>query len=134
MTSHVTELDFTEDPADALLILLNLAHHRSKKVPRGEMKYELLLNMATLCEQYDTLALVDPYIKNWAAQARWDLEKHFEGYIFISYVFGDECYFSWASGDLTMILSFANDEFVSSRNGITHKIDDKLLPPGAKGT
>jgi hypothetical protein len=53
------QLDFAEDPAEALLILLNITHFRFNGVPSA-FGLRTLSELATLCDQYDCVHLVKP--------------------------------------------------------------------------
>ncbi|KAH6663096.1 hypothetical protein B0J14DRAFT_684830 [Halenospora varia] len=64
--NSVSPLDFREDDSDALLILFVIAHARFKYVPQRFMADAELLNLAILCEKYQCLNLVVPFLKCWA--------------------------------------------------------------------
>ncbi|KAN0096848.1 hypothetical protein V8E51_015653 [Hyaloscypha variabilis] len=85
----VKELDFTEDDPTALLVL-RVAHLCFKNVPSSP-SYELLVKLATLCDQYDCIDLVRPWFHTWfwgeASEATKDGQ---EKWLFIAWVFGRE--------------------------------------------
>lgn len=70
-TEPVRELDFTEDDSDALLLLLKIVHPQCANLPATTFRLPLGLNtdMAILCDQYNCLPLVKPWIQspspNW---------------------------------------------------------------------
>ena len=53
------EMDFPEDDPDALLCVLRIAHLQFRKVPET-LDYAELLNLAIICDKYDTVAIVRP--------------------------------------------------------------------------
>ena len=53
------EMDFPEDDPDALLCVLRIAHLQFQKIPET-LNYTELLNLAIVCDKYDTVAIVRP--------------------------------------------------------------------------
>ena len=53
------EMDFPEDDPDALLCVLRIAHLQFRKIPET-LNYAELLNLASICDKYDTVAIVRP--------------------------------------------------------------------------
>jgi len=58
-TPPMEELDFTDDPADALLILLRIAHFQFTTIPTSRPLNALSV-VAIVCDQYDCIFLVQP--------------------------------------------------------------------------
>jgi hypothetical protein len=94
----VEELDFAEDSAEALLILLNITHFRFTSIPTT-LSLDLLSNVAILCDQYDCVHLVEPWLSQWlVVRERIDwtpAPTAFRGgirekWLFIAWVFGYE--------------------------------------------
>ena len=56
------EMDLPEDDADALLCILRIAHLQFRKLPET-LDYAELLNLAIICDKYDTVAVVRPVSK-----------------------------------------------------------------------
>ncbi|KAF7932821.1 uncharacterized protein EAE98_004120 [Botrytis deweyae] len=82
------ELDFTEDNPEALLILLQIAHLKFSKIP-SQLPYEVLYNVAVICDQYDCRSLVKPWIQGWLKdEANEAYLPHREGWLWIAYYFG----------------------------------------------
>ena len=52
-------MDLPEDNADALLCVLRIAHLQFRRVPE-RLDYAGLLNLAIICDKYDTVAIVRP--------------------------------------------------------------------------
>ena len=53
------EMDFPEDDPDALLCVLRIAHLQFRRLPKT-LNYAQLLNLAIICDKYDTVAIVRP--------------------------------------------------------------------------
>ena len=53
------EIDFPEDDPDALLCVLRIAHLQFRKLPKT-LDYAQLLNLAIICDKYDTVAIIRP--------------------------------------------------------------------------
>ena len=51
-----------EDDPDALVIILRIAHLQFEQVPRS-IGYSHLLEIAIICDKYDTIKLVGPWYK-----------------------------------------------------------------------
>ncbi|KAH8651511.1 hypothetical protein BGZ60DRAFT_569153 [Tricladium varicosporioides] len=86
-----TVLDFREDNANALLILLAIAHLKFKFVPQRELNDDQLMSLAVLCEKYQCLSTIGPFLPRWrksghAGQVARDRHKG----QYISWVFGWE--------------------------------------------
>jgi hypothetical protein len=91
------EIDFAEDPAEALLILLNITHFRFTTVPLT-IPLHILSDIAILCDQYDCVHLVNPWLSQWLADEStgWKPAPRVFGgpsrekWLFIAWVFGRE--------------------------------------------
>lgn len=92
----VDELDFSGDPAEALLILLNIAHLHFISVP-STLSLDTLSQVAILCDQYDCVQLVKPWLSGWLVQENTQWRKvpdwnttvpGREKWLFIAWVFG----------------------------------------------
>jgi hypothetical protein len=95
------EIDFSDVNCDALLVLLNIAHLSFTKVPNTQLPYQMLYDLAILCDYYDCMALVRPWIDKWVVYAAHALKQEGrEGWLFIAWVFGREKVFE----DLAQLL------------------------------
>lgn len=84
------EIDFPDDDAEALLILLLAAHLRFQDVPQ-ELYYEQLLKICVACDKYDCVSLVRPWISRWQArQIHHAGQDYYEDWIFIAWTVGDQ--------------------------------------------
>lgn len=53
------EMDLAEDDADALLYVLRIAHLQFRRIPET-LDFIDLLNVAIICDKYDTVSIVRP--------------------------------------------------------------------------
>jgi hypothetical protein len=68
--ASASEIPFPEDDAEALRVLLLIAH-RHDKVPTEPMSVDTLTNIADLCDKYNTLGLVKRYTDRWVKDCRF---------------------------------------------------------------
>ncbi|KAE9364482.1 hypothetical protein N431DRAFT_447657 [Stipitochalara longipes BDJ] len=61
-------LDFREDDAEALLLLLRIAHLDFVSVKK-RLSVEELYNLAILCDKYDCVHLIKPWVDEWYRDA-----------------------------------------------------------------
>jgi hypothetical protein len=82
-------LDFQDDDSSALLVLLKIAHLQFTNIP-AKRSYEELLNLAILCDKYDCVRLVKPWVSKWchALEQRIENWDGKEDYLFVAWVFG----------------------------------------------
>ena len=86
----VEEIDFADDNGEALLILLRIAHLRFQDNP-ATLPYQTLLQVAVLCDQYQCVNLVRPWLPQWLADEETSsLQLGNESWLFIAWVFGRE--------------------------------------------
>lgn len=84
------EITFPEDDAEAFMILLNIAHLQFLNVPSNIENVRKLLNIAILCDKYDTVTLVRPWLPRWNdVISSIGRDESFEERLFISWTFGD---------------------------------------------
>ncbi|KUJ06367.1 uncharacterized protein LY89DRAFT_410902 [Mollisia scopiformis] len=119
----VDKLDFREDDGDALLILLRIAHLQFKHVP-SVVTLDFLYNIAILCNLYDCVELVKPWLSLWLEVAhRRESPKR----LIIAWTFGKHEMFQEASEALTWNLRVSRDgrTFVGGED-----LDGIVFPPG----
>lgn len=83
-------IDFTDDSAEARLILLRIAHCQFSKIPL-RLESGMILDMAVLCDKYDCVGLVKPWLDMWLVDewSQYDRPGN-EQWLFIAWVFGRE--------------------------------------------
>ena len=85
------EIDFSHDSPAALLVLLNIAHIRFSRIANTQLGYQMLYDLAILCDQYDCVELVRPWMDKWLVHACTESKQEGqEGWLFIAWVFGRE--------------------------------------------
>ena len=83
-------IDFSEDNGEALLLLLRIAHLQFNKVP-STLTFESILDVAILCDKYDCVGLVSPWLSSWLLKEETQsMEQGHEEWLFIAWVFGKE--------------------------------------------
>lgn len=126
--SSPREVHFAEDDFDALRLVLGIAHLQFKKVPET-ISYRQLVNVAILCDKYDTVGLIRPSIPKWEK----DLSAHdasYEERLFVAWTFGDHSTFENLSQHL--VLSCTTDE--SGENlCLNGQLLGEIMPIGAVG-
>lgn len=123
------EITFPDDNSEALLILLLAAHVRFPDVPQ-ELWYEQLLNVCILCDKYDCIALVRPWLPRWQAHQLW-LDS--------SIYHGEWLFICWTTGDQTNFERFARHYVRTSSADVWKQFVDQpkllgaVIPPGILG-
>jgi hypothetical protein len=80
-------LDFREDDADALLVLLRIAHLDFVSVKK-KMTISELYNVAILCDKYDCVHLIKPWVDEWVRDAGHQEGTEASKRLFIAWSFG----------------------------------------------
>jgi hypothetical protein len=70
--SPVEEVDFTEDNAEALLILLCIAHLKFEQTLNKTPSREILIQLTMMCNKYFCHDLVKPWIGDWVRRECWN--------------------------------------------------------------
>ena len=85
------EVQFVEDDANALLMILRIAHLQFREVPEV-LSFHGMVKMAVICDKYDTTGLVRPWSQKWEASLKRGIkieEPGREEYLFVAWTFGD---------------------------------------------
>jgi hypothetical protein len=83
------EVYLPDDNAEAMLLVLQIAHLLFKNVPQT-LEFDQLLNVAILCDKYDTVGLIRPWLPKWEGKLKpLAYAAGYEDYLFISWAFGD---------------------------------------------
>lgn len=126
--SDNNEIIFPDDDSEALLILLSAAHLRFQDVPK-DLSFEGLLNVCILCDKYDCITLVRPWIFQWkVGQVVPEGEEFYEEWLFIAWTTGDEANFKRVGR--SMILRATTDESGAFNDTRLSKLE---MPPGFLG-
>jgi hypothetical protein len=104
-------VEFPEDDPNMMLILLRIAHLQFNEVPKS-ITFACLRELAVLCDKYDTVGLVQPFIENWMGPwALLCLESGYEDWLFIAWTFGCQQIFGRLAESL--VLSASDGDYVS---------------------
>jgi len=127
LNSSDTKIDFTQDNGKALLILLNIAHLKFNKVPL-KLPFETLLQVAVLCDQYDCISLVGPWLKLWMEdENRESVQPGQEAWLFIAWAFGRQQIFEALAKRLTVDMYIDSEgQYMTSAGQL---LDTMGLPP-----
>lgn len=124
----VEEVDFSDDNGEALLILLRIAHLQFHDTP-ATLPYQTLLQVAVLCDQYQCINLVRPWLSQWLADEESSSMKFGqENWMFIAWVFGREKVYEALARELVLHLKPINNSVYAHMQ----KINDPM-PPGTIG-
>lgn len=92
-TSVERTVSFPEDDPETFVLLLQICHLNFSNVPQF-LTYRELTKIAILCDKYDTVALVRPWVSTWQQNHILLAERDgFEGWLFISWTFGNRAVF-----------------------------------------
>ena len=80
------QFDFSDDDWEALLVLLHIVHLQFSKVP-DSLAFETIVQVAVLCDKYDCVGLVKPWLSLWYEETH-ALEPGHELWLFIAWVLG----------------------------------------------
>ena len=131
---QIKKLDFSEDIGEALRILLEIAHLQFTKIP-AEVGFQLLYDIAILCDKYDCVGLVQPWLPSWLPS--WTIADHWEkcepveeGWLMILWVFGLESQFRQVARQLARYVKLDDSGGYLNPSGC--QFPDQL-PPGSLG-
>jgi hypothetical protein len=124
------EIDCSEDDPAALLILLNIMHLKFRSIPATLSSMELF-HIAILCDQYDCVHLIQPWLETWLQCQEKQPHKKLSGWLFIAWVFGKEGAFKdLAAGIAREAQTNQNGDCLDDSG---KKIQSKYMPPGIIG-
>ncbi|KAF4626320.1 hypothetical protein G7Y89_g11842 [Cudoniella acicularis] len=117
LTSHVPNhtpkpLDLRDDDGEALLVLLRIVHLRFQNIPgpRDLSWRSKMFEMAVLCDMYDCVSLVQPWLEGWLKDEE-DASLWSPGqWLFIAWVFGREGIFRTTAVTLIRKMGFRDGE------------------------
>ncbi|KAH8744166.1 hypothetical protein F5882DRAFT_127702 [Hyaloscypha sp. PMI_1271] len=94
---------FAHDDADAMLLLLHIAHLKFAHVPTNMSRTDLVV-IAKVCEKYDNGMLLRPWMRGWIAEHKknWNESKP-EKLLLVFWVFGDASGFERAAKRLVLL-------------------------------
>lgn len=124
------EISFADDDPEACMTLLYITHFQFSKLPQF-MDFHQILNIAILCDKYDTVSLVRPWLDKWQAKSLASAGKPgYEKYLFIAWVVGNAELFNKIANRLVHELSVG--EQGQCVNSLGEAIENNM-PPGLVG-
>lgn len=121
------EIVFPNDDADALSILLSIAHLGWHQIPES-ISFETLADLAVLCDKYDMIHFVRPWLPRWQSRPLATIAGH-EECVFIAWTFGD--YVSFVTHAKQLVLSCSTDDAGRLTRG--KKVIELDFAPGLVG-
>ncbi|KAL8794618.1 MAG: hypothetical protein Q9195_002814 [Heterodermia aff. obscurata] len=109
---------FPEDDVLAFFILLLASHLRFPEIPRV-LDLELLKEVCVLCDKYDCLVVVQPFLD------RWKLEVYFKkGYEYTPEGYRSWAWIGWSTGDPAIIHRVKEYYILHSRTNAAKELLD----------
>jgi hypothetical protein len=81
------EIEFPDDDPEAVLIVLGIAHLKFKDRPK-KLTYDQLVDLAIVCDKYDTVGVVRPFLTEWIGDLKMHVQPGKEEWIFYAWTFG----------------------------------------------
>lgn len=125
------EIRLVDEKTEALIVVLRIAHLQFKKVPNF-LTYDELFNVAVVCDRYDTVEFVRPWLSRWEERLRplAPSKSGHEGWLFISWVFGYSEMYEELAKRLVETCTIDDNGELLSKSG---RIITTKMPPGAIG-
>ena len=127
-------LDFREDDADALLLLLRIAHLDFISVKK-RLSIAELYNLAILCDKYDCVHLIKPWVDEWSLWAARGARNQAGGELLSKRLF-----IAWSFGRIADFRTSASVLLMQSgtdKNGqlldLGGEVIPEVMPPGVIG-
>jgi hypothetical protein len=122
-------LDFREDDADALLLILRIAHLDFISVKK-RLSVEELYNLAILCDKYDCVHLIKPWVDEWFRDAPLQIVGESAKRIFIAWSFGRTERFRIAA---SLLLMQSGMDETGQLLDLKGQAIPEVMPPGIIG-
>ncbi len=122
-------LDFREDDADALLLLLRIAHLDFVSVKR-KLSIGELYNLAILCDKYDCVHLIKPWVDEWFRDGGHQVGGEASKRLFIAWCFGRTETFRIAA---SVLLTQSGTDDSGQLLDLKKQVIPDTMPPGIIG-
>lgn len=120
-----------DDHPAAMLLLVQIAHLRFLSV-RDNLSRFMLYQLAVICDKYDCLELVAPWLQRWVDNHQFGGVYH-AGDAFICWTFGLESVFEAIMKKLIMETSWNEEAGVLVRHSARIPYEDEIMPGDALG-
>jgi BTB/POZ domain len=125
------EISFPEGKPEAFLIVLRIAHLQFEDLP-SSLDFQELVNLAIICEEYDLVRIVRPFLKRWIEPLEPLAEKiGFEEWLFVAWTFSYPKVFEKITQKL--VLNASTNADGQCLNEAEDVLDDRFMPPGIIG-
>lgn len=122
---------FPEDNARALQIVLYITHLKFHSIP-ATLNFTQLLNLAIICDKYDTARLILPWFHKWEKDFRESaVQPGYEQSLLIAWVFRDLETFKRVVAELVWTVCVNSEGDCFERQGLTPL--GEHMPPGIIG-
>lgn len=128
------EILLPDDDVEAILLVLRIAHLRFQDLPKkGALALQSLLNLAVVCDKYDLVHLIRPFLdlNGWALPWYPDLTaslRHAE-LLFVAWTFGFNESFEALANDIVLQMTMT----VAGVPMVDGKHFPEAMPPGLLG-
>ena len=136
------EVEMPDDDPEAMLIILKIAHLKFDQLPGKKMSLDELHNLATVCDKYDTVAVIRPFLPNWIEAwlellGQGDSERNErncagnEKFLWVAWVFGYKRQFKNLAKYLQLTISTNEEGRCLTAAGLV--LEDEQMPPNLMG-
>ena len=124
------EISLPEAEPNALLITLRIAHLQFKELP-SSLDFQELVNLAAVCDVYDMVPIVRPFVKEWIRASEPLAEEiGYEEWLLVAWTFGYPEIFARIARRLVLYASTnADGQCLNEKN----KVLEDFIPPGIIG-
>ncbi|KAF2016883.1 hypothetical protein BU24DRAFT_406978 [Aaosphaeria arxii CBS 175.79] len=133
-----SEVEFPDDNEDAMLLVLRIAHLHFSEIPaKGAMWFGNLVQLAVVCDKYDLVGLVRPFVDlhGWVRTMEPHLlDKGREEMLFVSWTFGYLDHFERLAKHLAMTIRIQRVPYGVGQESIQSSISELNLPPDIAGS
>lgn len=137
MQPPIGNIDFSDDPASTLLIILRIIHLNLSNLP-GEISSAELLQLALLCEQYQCATLISTFAIEWIEEAshnEYTSEVGKDSWLLIYWTFGYPDDYLRLAEELVLAVSldgdgnvwFPNSDYYGEMQMVSEIMPDKAL-------
>lgn len=124
------EISFPEAEPNALLITLRIAHLQFKELP-SFLDFHQLLNLAVVCDVYDLVSIVRPFLTGWITASRPIADRiGYEEWLLVAWTFGYREEFERSTCRLVLCVGTNEDGQCLTE---TNKVLKDFMAPGIIG-
>jgi hypothetical protein len=138
--SKKTEILLEDDDPDTLLVVLRAAHLQYRQLPK-ELTFDQVVNLAVICDKYDTATIIRPFLKKWTHPGDDEdddedddgkyLDPGYEQWLSVAWTFGYRDSFIHIANYLARTSKMDNNDRCLNIRG---QILGELLPTDILGT